>query len=1000
MHLTCLVAACLLAVGQPYTPAWFGARAAEAETFAKDGNEKEMTALIKEMARQAAKLRVEEFKDEMELFTQWKKGVCEFWLGDLTQSVKTLEAIETREKNRFFRHFLYVDLGDAYLDSGRSKKAEPCYEKGITLVEKSTKKFDAAELLRIQLRHVRCKVNLGNLGDAKERLATLENAVFEKTKEIDKATREQAGELQAEWQILQSEIDLNERNLVSALGRLETTQKKLEAFPKSKKAVFLRFRCHLGLARDYWLLARFENAGAHLKHAEALVHSGRLYRTELGHADIKNAIAGLAIEEAYFAVDDDTPAQNVLRNLDQAEKNLNDAMAHHDKINRGDDMFTAAVDFHRAQVNELRGRVLTSTGQKDGVAQQQFLDGKKRCDASIKNLQDVLQLADNHDRILEVRNRRAWLNLRLGNAKAARDEASAALDLFEKKHGAKNLDRGRYLHVLMEAEHQLGNTKDAIRYAQEHRRLVDKGLGAILAGLSASEQVQFFRRWDTPGLHASLRLGIKDGQDNQALADATVEWLINGKAKLAEVVAAQTQATRAVNPQAFEDYQKAVRRQAYILYGQPTSDQKTVQLQYLAEESRKRLLAAQAAQQVAQEPHWYTLAEVRANLREDELYVGIYCLRPRDYGERVYYAWLVSREGPVQTVKLGDARTIENLVKIFLREQERVPLIAPGTEKQAELALRKNCLDELSRHVFHPIQKIAAGRKRWIISPDGPLWNVPWAALLLPDSRYAIEEMTFRYAITGRDLVPAPATQAKVGDPLILGDPWFNYPDTDRQRLRLPGLDPLRLPWDRLDHSRQECDTVFAIMNDVKMKPNRLQGTMRKEQLVDLMRAPRMVYLSTHAFATLRGRVDVDDPMLSCALAFAGWNYLPQANESNLPGMMTGAEVLGIDLRGTELVVLASCEAGSDALSYGQSPANLRHAFHLAGARAVVSALWAMNDRSSVELMEPFMDSVYRRKLDKVSALCEAQQQSIRYLRMYRDHAHPYYWAGFTISGS
>jgi CHAT domain-containing protein len=81
-------------------------------------------------------------------------------------------------------------------------------------------------------------------------------------------------------------------------------------------------------------------------------------------------------------------------------------------------------------------------------------------------------------------------------------------------------------------------------------------------------------------------------------------------------------------------------------------------------------------------------------------------------------------------------------------------------------------------------------------------------------------------------------------------------------------------------------------------------------------------------------------PLLSCALAFAGWNYLPPGSDASLPGMMTGAEVLGIDLRGTELVVLASCAAGREELTYGQSPANLRHAFHLAGARAVVSALW------------------------------------------------------------
>jgi CHAT domain-containing protein len=300
---------------------------------------------------------------------------------------------------------------------------------------------------------------------------------------------------------------------------------------------------------------------------------------------------------------------------------------------------------------------------------------------------------------------------------------------------------------------------------------------------------------------------------------------------------------------------------------------------------------------------------------------------------------------------------------------------------------------------LQPVRKLASGKKRWIVSPDGPLWNIPWAALLLPDGQYAIEELTFRYAVSGQDLVPGETTPAK-GDPLVLGDPWFNYPDTDRLRLRKPGVDPLRLPWDRLEYSRRECETVAAIMENFKLKPIRQFGLVQKSQLADMTSAPRIVYLSTQAYANLPSKVTVDDPLLSCGLAFAGWNYLPSATDASVPGMMTGAEVLGVDLRGTELVVLASCTAGREELTYGQSPANLRHAFHLAGARAVVSALWGIDDKATLEVIEPFLESVCQANADKAAALRDAQQQSIRYLRMYRDHAHPFYWAGFTISGS
>jgi CHAT domain-containing protein len=844
---------------------------------------------------------------------------------------------------------------------------------------------------------VRCKVNLGYMDDAKEQLAELKDKIFRKLGDEDKI--EQFAEIQTEWFILHAETDLNDRNVVGSLGKLEKGQKILEDYPENRKAIFLRFRCHLGLARNYWLLARFDNSDAHLKHAETFVAGGKLYRTALGQADIKNSRAGLLLERAHLAIEDDTPPAKILASLDQADKSLDEALGHHDSVNPNSDMFTIAIDFHRAQLRELRGRALKASGEKGDVAQAQFQSGKKHCDAAIKHLKETLQLADNHDRLLEVRNRRAWINLRLNNAKAARDEAREALTFFEGKHGENHIDRGRYLHSLMEAENALGNVAKAAEYAAEHRRLTDKALVTMLSGLSPSEQAQFFRRWDTPGLHASLRLGIQHAKDNPQIAASSVEWLINGKAKLAEVIAAKVQATRASSKVAFASYQDSVTRQAYYLYGRPSNDEKIVQQLYLGEEAKKRDLATEAVKKAAPAPRWYTLADVQKNLRADEVYVGIYTLRPRDGEARVYHAWLIPKAGAVQTVDLGDARVIEDLVKEFSSEMDRVPAIAPGEERIAEERLKKSCLDELSRRVLHPIQKLAGGKTRWIISPDGPLWSVPWATLLLPSGHYAIDEMTFRYAVTGQDLVQPQGAQVH-GEPLVLGDPWFNAPDLDRQRLRKPGLDPLWLPWDRLEYSRNECAMVLSIMEKSKLKPNQLLGSMQKKQLTSRALPPQFVYLSTHAFATLRGSVDVDDPLLTCALAFAGWNYLPQENESALPGMMTGAEVVGIDLRGTELVVLASCSGGREELSYGQSPANLRHAFHLAGARAVVSALWGINDRSTQELMEPFIEAVCAPNADKVTALRDAQQQSIRYLRMYRDHAHPFYWAGFTISGS
>ena len=48
-------------------------------------------------------------------------------------------------------------------------------------------------------------------------------------------------------------------------------------------------------------------------------------------------------------VEDDVPPAKILKYLEQAEKNLDEALGHHDNVSRGQDMFTVSVDFHRAQ---------------------------------------------------------------------------------------------------------------------------------------------------------------------------------------------------------------------------------------------------------------------------------------------------------------------------------------------------------------------------------------------------------------------------------------------------------------------------------------------------------------------------------------------------------------------------------------------------------------------------------------------------------------------------
>jgi CHAT domain-containing protein/tetratricopeptide (TPR) repeat protein len=112
----------------------------------------------------------------------------------------------------------------------------------------------------------------------------------------------------------------------------------------------------------------------------------------------------------------------------------------------------------------------------------------------------------------------------------------------------------------------------------------------------------------------------------------------------------------------------------------------------------------------------------------------------------------------------------------------------------------------------------------------------------------------------------------------------------------------------------------------------------------------------------------------------------------NDDGALQLDQVVGLDLRKTSLVVLSGCRSQAGKLSRGDDIVGLSRAFIYAGSPSVIASLWSVDDEATRALMVLFYSHL-RQGLSKAEALRAAQMD------MRQKYPHPYYWAGFVLTG-
>jgi CHAT domain-containing protein len=294
----------------------------------------------------------------------------------------------------------------------------------------------------------------------------------------------------------------------------------------------------------------------------------------------------------------------------------------------------------------------------------------------------------------------------------------------------------------------------------------------------------------------------------------------------------------------------------------------------------------------------------------------------------------------VKAFRLPDMARLETLVRSF----------------RAQIAARDLDYRVTARALYNaaiaPAAGALRGAERWILSPDGSLWDVPFQALMDPQGRHVLETHTLSYTPSLSVLMQLRGKPAVQG-PLLAVAP--------------------------IAESVREAGAIAALYgpgHSTLLAGNRASAALFRASAGDAA----VIHIASHA------ETETNHPLESFLL-------LSQEKGSDAAAL-TARDVLGMRLR-ANLVVLSACETARGRIGQGEGVMGLGWAMIAAGARATVLSQWKVDSAATGDLMIDLHRRLAAGKADKAEALRQASLDTMRS----PGRLHPFYWAAFIVLG-
>ena len=379
--------------------------------------------------------------------------------------------------------------------------------------------------------------------------------------------------------------------------------------------------------------------------------------------------------------------------------------------------------------------------------------------------------------------------------------------------------------------------------------------------------------------------------------------------------------------------------------------------------------------------------------------------RKGPWKEPRYAAMVLPASGEPRCFDLGPASVVDAHL-----DKWRSLLRNRSSDEEA----REREAGELWSLLIAPVRSALSGVRRLLVSPDGKLALIPFGLLRDPDGHPLSARFTVSYLTSGREVTRAGAAEPAASGVVVIAAPDFDAETGDGSSAapsRLAG----RARFAPLPGTKEEGEEIGALLDDVRL----FTGRDATAEALRGVQRPLVLHVGTHGIFSPLEDEEIDwrmdllsvggepllirrastthtaNPMFYSGLALAGANRQAGGNGT---GILTAQEVAGLDLRGTELVVLSACETGLGTVKQGEEFTGLRRALAIAGAATQVTSLWKVDDAATRVLMGHY----YRSLLDghgRAEALQLAQARTEQD-PAHPEWRHPVYWAAFVSAGA